>query len=245
MVLSLPSGSKLEARTNAPVLRVLSLAEVFNYEPPPCSFLVGDSMVELGEIILLFGPPGSFKGFAVGRLMVCGAQGHDTWLGHLVKAQFASLWINCENGRSRLRDQFKKMKLPPAAERFLHVTDIPDVWKLRDPRLIAEIRRIIIEKEIRLIIIDTVSNLMEDEFATKFAAFFADLNTLFVGVSPRPATLLIHHSRKPKLMDIRPHPSGGGRMNGHALNADNAKTGGKQNRNHPHKPAWHRWDSKH
>jgi hypothetical protein len=67
--------------------------------------------------------------------MECGAKGYGTWLGHLVKTQFASLWLNCENGRGRLRDQFRKMKFSPDAEKFIHVTDIPAVWKLRDPRL--------------------------------------------------------------------------------------------------------------
>ena len=62
----------------------MSLSEVLNYEPLPGSFLVGDSVLELGEIAMLFGPPGSFKGFAVGHLMECGAKGYGPWLGHLV-----------------------------------------------------------------------------------------------------------------------------------------------------------------
>jgi hypothetical protein len=195
-----PSAAQ-HAATVEPVLQVLSLNDVLNYEPTAGAMLVGDSVIELGEIALLFGPPGSYKGFAVGHLMQCGAQGYGTWLGHSVKTQFASLWLNCENGRGRLREQFQKMKLPPDAERFIHVTDIPAIWKLRDPRLASEIRRIIIEKQIRLLIIDTVSNFVEDEFAKEFAAFFADLNSLVQGVTPRPAVLLIHHSRKPKETD--------------------------------------------
>ena len=58
---------------NAPVLRVFSLSEILSYEPPAGSLLVGDGVLELGEIALLYGPPGSFKGFAVGHLMACGA----------------------------------------------------------------------------------------------------------------------------------------------------------------------------
>ena len=99
-------------RTAEPVLRVLSLSEVRDYEPPLGALMVGDGVLELGEIALLFGPPGSFKGFAVGDLMAAGARGHGHWLGHPVQAQFASLWLNCENGRRRLRDQFRKMNLP-------------------------------------------------------------------------------------------------------------------------------------
>ena len=198
-------AGKLDDRTKppgrAPVLRVLSLSEVRDYEPPAGSFLVGEGVIELGEISLLYGPPGSFKGFAVGQLMSSGAWGHGEWLGHPVKSQFASLWLNCENGRRRLRDQFSKVPLPDDAEKFIHVTDIPEVWSLADVRLAGEIRRTIVEKQIRLLIVDTVSNFTEDEFAKQFAAFFSALNTMLHGLEPRPAVLLIHHSRKPKETD--------------------------------------------
>lgn len=194
-------GTKPKSPVNTPVLRLFSMSEILNYVSPVGSMLVGDGVIELGEVSMLFGPPGSYKGFAVGQLMAYGAQGHGQWLGHPVKAQFASLWLNCENGQRRLRDQFQKMGLSPEAEKFIHVTDIPAVWNLADPRLATEIRRIIVEKEIKLLIIDTVSNFTEDEFAAEYAAFFAALNTLLHGLEFRPAVLLIHHSRKPKDTD--------------------------------------------
>ena len=190
-----------KSSASAPVLRVLSLSEILSYEPTTGSLLVGDGIIELGEIALLYGPPGSYKGFAIGHLMACGARGHGEWLGHSVNAQFPSLWLNCENGPRRLRDQFHKMSLPPDAEKFIHVTDIPAIWNLADARLAGEIRRTIVEKQIRLLIIDTVSNFTDDEFAKQFAAFFTALNTLLHGLEPRPAVLLIHHSRKPKESD--------------------------------------------
>jgi hypothetical protein len=93
------------------------------------------------------------------------------------------------------------MNLPPDAEAFIHVTDIPAIWNLADPRLASEIRKVIVEKKIRLIIIDTVSNFTSDEFAKEFAAFFDALNSMLHGLEPRPAVLLIHHSRKPKESD--------------------------------------------
>ncbi len=184
-----------------PVFRLLTLSEMRNYEPPIGSLLVGDGVLELGEIALLYGPPGSFKGFAVGDLMACGARGQGRWLGHAVQARFASLWLNCENGPRRLRDQFRKLHLPPEAEQYIHVTDIPSVWNLADGRMAAELRRVIVEKHIRLLVIDTVSNFMEDEFAKQFATFFASLNTIVAGLEIKPAILLIHHSRKPKESD--------------------------------------------
>lgn len=183
------------------VLNLLSLADVLNFVPPAGSLLVGDSVIELGENALLYGPPGSFKGFAVGSLMAAGAWGRGNWLGFPVNARFASLWVNCENGRRRLRDQFAKMDLPPDAADFIHITDIPDVWNLGDVRLAGEIRQTIIDQRIRLVVFDTVSNFIEDELARHFALFFAGLNTLLSGLPERPAVLLIHHSRKPKADD--------------------------------------------
>lgn len=191
------AGAK--AGTNgADVLHVLSFADVLGYDPPPGSLLVGDGLLELGENSLLYGPPGSFKSFAVGNLMALGAWGRGEWLGFPVNARFASLWINFENGRRRLRDQFAKMELPPDAADFIHVTDVPEIWSLADSRMAGAIRQTITEKKIRLVIMDTVSSLCEDELAKHFTAFFTALNSILSGLPERPAVLLIHHSRKPK-----------------------------------------------
>lgn len=192
------SGAAKPKESPAPVLRVLSLGEVLDYMPPEGSFLVGDGVIELGGDSLLYGPPGSFKGFAVGHLMACGAWGHGEWLGFPVHAKFATLWLNFENRRRRLKQQFAALNLPPDAEKYIHVTDIPSVWSLADGRMRQAIRETIISKSIRLLVVDTVSCLTEDELAKHFAAFFVELNRMFQGIEPRPAVLLIHHSRKPK-----------------------------------------------
>ena len=180
------------------VLRILTLNEVLSYQAPVGAYLVGDGVVELGGDSLLFGPPGGFKGFAVGQLMAAGAWGHGSWLGFPVNSKFSSLWLNCENRRRRLRDQFAGMLLPPDAADHIFVTDIPSVWNLADPRLAGPIRQTIVERNIKLLIVDTVSCLTEDEFAKHFAAFFVALNQMLHGLEPRPAVLLLHHSRKPK-----------------------------------------------
>ncbi len=187
-----------DASAGSDVLHVLSFADVLGYHPPAGSLLVAEGLVEMGENVLLYGPPGGFKSFSVGDLMARGAWGNGEWLGFPVKARFASLWINCENGRRRLRDQFTKMDLPPDAADFIHVTDIPEVWSLTDSRMAGAIRQTIAAKNIRLVILDTVSNFCEDELAKHFTSFFAALNAILTGLPERPAVLLIHHSRKPK-----------------------------------------------
>src|SRR5262249_50108288 len=114
---------------------------------------------------------------------------------------FASLWVNCENGRRRLKTQMQRMELPSDAGDYLFATDIPSVWSLSDPRMVQELRETIAAKNIRLLILDTVSNFAGDEMAKDFAAFFAQLNTALHGLPWKVAVLLIHHARKPKESD--------------------------------------------
>jgi hypothetical protein len=182
----------------ASVLKVLTLDDVLSYEPPPGSLLVGDGVIEAGGVALLYGPPGSFKGFAVGHLMACGARGGGTWLGHEVRERFASLWINCENGRRRLRNQFERMDLPPDARDYLFNTDIPDVWSVADPHFVEELRATVTARQIKLVIVDTVSNFTADELAKDFAAFFAGIHAALAVIPWKVAVLLVHHARKPK-----------------------------------------------
>lgn len=190
-----------EPKRQPSVLNLLSLDEVLSYEPEPGSMLCGDGIVETGETTLLFGAPGSFKGFAVGQLMACGAWGRGNWLGFDVNCRFASLWINCENGRRRLKSQFSKLSLPPDAKDYIFMTDIPAVWSLNDERLANEIRETLERHTVKLVILDTVSNFAGDEMAKDFAAFFAALNAITAKLPHKVAFLLIHHARKPKETD--------------------------------------------
>jgi len=180
------------------VLHVLTLSDVLNYEPAPGSLLVGDGVLEAGGTTLLFGPPGSLKGFAIGHLMACGARGGGTWMGYKVNCQFASLWINCENGRRRLMKQFNAMDLPADAEQFIFNTDIPEVWSVTDGRFVEELKETIQANDIKLVVFDTVSSFTPDEMAKDFAAFFAGLNAVFQTLPWKVAVLLVHHARKPK-----------------------------------------------
>jgi hypothetical protein len=193
-----PSPPKQERKKRESVLHVLSLPEVLNYVPTPGSLMVGDGVVEAGGTTLLFGPPGSLKGFAVGHLMACGARGGGTWMGYTVNCQFASLWINCENGRRRLMKQFKAMDLPADAGKFIFNTDIPDVWSITDPRFVAELRETVETNQIKLVVVDTVSSFTADELAKDFAAFFSGMNTALKGMPWKVAVMLVHHARKPK-----------------------------------------------
>jgi hypothetical protein len=188
-------------RKRARVVRSYNVDEVIAYIPPTGNDLIAEGFIELAQNALLYGPPGSFKGFIVGDLQACGARGCGQWLGFDVKTKFASLWLNAENGRTRMMKQFSKMDLPPDAKDFIFVTDIPDALSLSNTELIEDIREDIHKHDIRLLIVDTVSNFCLGEEARDFTAFFDALHRLLLGLEPRPAVLLIHHSRKPKSED--------------------------------------------
>jgi hypothetical protein len=192
------AAPKIGKKRRESVLHVLTLSDVLNYEPAPGSLLVGDGVLEAGGTTLLFGPPGSLKGFAIGHLMACGARGGGTWMGYKVNCQFASLWINCENGRRRLMKQFNAMDLPADAGQFIFNTDIPEVWSVTDGRFVEELKETILANGIKLVVFDTVSSFTPDEMAKDFAAFFAGLNAVFQTLPWKVAVLLVHHARKPK-----------------------------------------------
>lgn len=192
------ASTKPKKPPRAPVVKMLTLEEVLNYQPPAGTMLVGDGVIEAGGLAMLFGPPGSYKGFAIGHLMACGARGGGNWLGFDVRERFASLWVNCENTERRLKNQFGAMQLPQDAGDYIFNTEIPTVWDIAHPHFVEDLRAMMKARQIKLLIIDTVSCFTADENAKDFAVFLAGLNTLLADIPWRVAVLLVHHARKPK-----------------------------------------------
>jgi len=208
-------NGKKKTQAVAPPYELLDLLELLDYQEQPGEVLCGDAVLEVGEFAMLFGFPSVGKSWAIMDLMVKAAWGQGRWLGHEIKCQFATLWIGDENNKRRLANQLKALhaagKLPPDFNQWIFITDVPETMDVGDPAFVAHTRRIVEEKGIKVVVLDTVSSAVVDETAKDFSFMFRGMKAINYGLPVRPCWLLVHHRRKPKSEDTE----GNGRL--HAI----------------------------
>ena len=201
----LGSGNGKKKEAALPPYELLDVRGLLSHEEKPGEVLCGDAVLEAGEFAMLFGFPSVGKSWAIMDLMAKAAWGRGRWLGHEIKCRFATLWIGDENNKRRLAGQLKAMHeagmLPGDFEQWMHITDVPETMDVGDHEFMAHTRRIIEAKEIKLVILDTVSSAVVDETAKDFALMFRGMKGISHGLPVRPCWLLVHHRRKPKNED--------------------------------------------
>jgi len=207
------NGKKKEA---APVpYELLDVRALLSYEEKPGEVLCGDAVLEVGEFAMLFGFPSVGKSWAIMDLMAKAAWGRGRWLGNEIKCRFATLWIGDENNKRRLSNQLKALNtagmLPDDFDQWIFITDVPEMMDVGEPAFVAHTRRIVEEKGIKVLILDTVSSAVVDETAKDFSWMFRGMKAINYGLPVRPCWLLVHHRRKPKTEDT----DGNGRL--HAI----------------------------
>lgn len=202
---TLGSGNGKKKETAPPPYQLLDVRALLSYEEQPGEVLCGDAVLEAGEFAMLFGFPSVGKSWAIMDLMVKASCGVGRWLGHELRCRFATLWIGDENNKRRLAGQLKAMDaaglLPEGFEQWLHITDVSETMDVGDHEFMAHTRRIIEERGIKLVILDTVSSAVVDETAKDFALMFRGMKSISHGLPVRPCWLLVHHRRKPKSED--------------------------------------------
>lgn len=215
---ALESGNgkkKAERVAAAPPYELLDVRALLSYEEKPGEVLCGDAVLELAELAMLFGFPSVGKSWAIMDLMAKAAWGRGRWMGHEIKCRFATLWIGDENNKRRLSNQLKALHaagmLPDDFEKWIFITDVPETMDVGDAAFVAHTRRIVEEKGIKLVILDTVSSAVVDETAKDFSFLFRGIKAINYGLAVRPCWLLVHHRRKPKSEDT----DGNGRL--HAI----------------------------
>jgi hypothetical protein len=185
-----------------PPYQLLDVRGLLSYQEKPGAMLCGDAVLELGEFAMLYGTPSVGKSWAILDLMVKAARGEGRWLGHEIQCPFATLWIGDENNQRRLATQLKAMSaeglLQERFEDSIFITDVPETMDLGAPAFREHTRRLVEEKGIKLVILDTVTSAVEDETAKDFATMFRGMKAISHGLPVRPCWLLVHHRRKPK-----------------------------------------------
>ena len=102
----LQAGTDKSEKTREPRIRFFSPSELRGYEPEKDIVLVGDCHIMRGEVFVIGGEPGVGKSTAATELAICGATGRP-WLGLPVHCRFKTMIIQTENGRYRLRQEYR------------------------------------------------------------------------------------------------------------------------------------------
>jgi len=173
---------------------VISFDGLLKKSIPPVEYLVGD-IIPKSSLIYLYGPSGTFKTSFLLYTVINGSMGKDVF-DYKVEKPFKTLWIDEENREVGMKHKLNKlingMKVDLSGNYFMICNEI----NILNKEHINEIEKIIKERDIDLLVIDSLTKVFpgrqRDEDETKF--IFTRLNPLMVkyGVS----IVVIAHSRK-------------------------------------------------
>lgn len=165
-------------------------------QPQPLIEWIIDNLLSTGSVSLIVGEPGSKKTWAILYMAVCVALGVP-WL-NFCTVQGATLIIDEDNGERKLSGRINKIltahQAPESTPLYYVSLAAFDFGNTND---INELFSLIVEKNVRLVIIDTLAGIMpgRDENSVK------DVQPIFMAlrrIAERTGTaiVLIHHTNK-------------------------------------------------
>jgi hypothetical protein len=178
-------------------LGIITMKDIENYEPDPTLYLVGEGHIVRGRdrIHLLVGYAGIGKTRASSFLAYCGSTG-ETWFDYEIKHRFKTLFIQLESGMPRLKRDFDGLTDPLKEDVFF--LDQPCDASFQDPDFRNQVRDLILQYEIGMVIIDPWTNMAAD---TNHKDYNHAINGVFqcLPENPKecPAVVVVAHLRKP------------------------------------------------
>lgn len=185
-------GAEKIGTASAPIIEVVKPSEARSYVPDPGIFLLGQGLLCRGEFAVIAGLPGLGKSRLATTLAVSGALGKP-WQGYQVARRFRTLIVQSENSLSRIKSEF--LSVPQECEDWILVSK-PVEMRFADARFRRELRRIIVDRKIDLLVIDPWADVARDDgFADHQEAL--DNIRFVVGMGDSaPAVLIVAHLRK-------------------------------------------------
>jgi len=191
-----------------PRIRFYRPSELVDFEPDSNAVLVGDCHIMRGEVGVIGGEPGVGKSTVATELAVCGATGAN-WMGLSVSGRLKTLIIQNENGRYRLREEYKARGLGAEIDDYILVSEPPPYgMTLTNPEFLEDVRAMIDSFRPDIVVFDPWNSAAKDDKAADYSTAFEALRRMLPTGSDRPALIIVAHTRKPQPTDKRTGGSG-------------------------------------
>jgi hypothetical protein len=186
--------------TPAPPMMVefLSPSALRDTPVPEGTQLVGDYHIERGSPFVLGGAPGVGKSRASVALAVAGATGAD-WFGLKVHRKFRTMILQAENGRVRLKNEFKDLDCA-ALDGWVCVTPPPPYgFAFIDRHFLAQLREAIVTFKPDVFLIDPWNQAVRDSTERDYTEGFERVRACLPTGDDCPALGIVAHTRKPRM----------------------------------------------
>ncbi len=208
LIRTLPCFTAANDAAREPKIRFFSPSELRDFEPDEEAVLVGDNHILRGEIFVIGGEPGVGKSTSATELAICGATGRD-WLGLKVHCRFKTLIIQNENGRFRLRGEYRARSITTEIEDSIRVSEPPAYgMTLEHPDFLRDVRLALDSFQPDVVLFDPWNSAARDDKAKDYGSAFDALKQMLQTGAKRPALGIIAHTRKPTMGEKRIGGSG-------------------------------------
>lgn len=175
-------------------IKFISPKDAREYHLDKKDILVGNSHITRGTTTVIGGPPAVGKSRAATALAVAGATQQD-WFGLTVHKKFKTLIIQAENSISRLKSEMSD--LPYGLDDYLRISIPPSCGlAFNDSRFKSEIEEMCEEFLPDLVVIDPWNRVAKGDDQREYSYAFDNVFECFP--DPKPAIVIVAHTRKPK-----------------------------------------------
>lgn len=205
----LETVTSLGVEDKAPVLKIWRAKEIMAHKIPTHLRLVGDNEISKGRegITLIAGPGSAGKSLAASALALAGAMGKGLWQGRPVHRQFKTLFLQAENGSSRIKGEIEAMqKNHPKVdiEGHIFISEPPEGGlPFHHPEFRAAVRQQIDALKPDLVVLDPWSQVAADDSAKDVVDKINEIRSCFPSGDDCPGLLIVAHTKKPRPEDVR------------------------------------------
>jgi hypothetical protein len=197
-----PARPKGEHKPREPMVRFYTPGELKAFQIPPGYNMVGDFHLFRGGLSVLAGPPGCGKSRAALWLAIQGARGEGEWMGYKVHTKFRTLILQDENDVVRLHRDFQQIESFEGLDDWVKISAPPDCsLALRNPAFRAEMKVMMRDFQPELVVVDPWRSCTPDSMEKDYTEALVRLREILAAADVKPASLVVHHLRKPKSDD--------------------------------------------